>query len=146
MTGKDIAQALFKEGFSCSQAVLAAFSEAHGLDRETALRLSQAFGGGIARRADWCGAATGALLAIGLKYGRTRAEDEAARDRTYAVAAEFLRRFEDRFGALKCRDLLGCDIGTPEGAAEAEARRLHETRCADYVAAAADILEDLLGP
>lgn len=142
---KETALALFREGFSCSQAVLAAFSETYGLDRETALKLAQPLGGGIARRADWCGAATGALLAVGLKHGRTRAEDTVARDRTYAICAEFLRLFEARCGALKCRDLLGCDIGTPEGAAEAAARRLHETRCADYVAAAADLLENLLG-
>ncbi len=146
MTRKDTALALFREGFSCSQAVLAAFSEDHGLDRETALRLAQPLGGGIARRADWCGAATGALLAIGLKYGRTKAEDAAARDRTYQACGEFLLRFEARCGAFKCRDLLGCDIGTPEGAAEAASRRLHETRCVDYVAAAVDILEELLGP
>jgi C_GCAxxG_C_C family probable redox protein len=145
MTRKETALALFREGFSCSQAVLAAFSERYGLDRETALKLAQPLGGGIARRADWCGAVTGALLVIGLKLGRTRAEDAASRDRTYAVSAEFIRRFEARFGALKCRDLLGCDIGTPAGAAEASTRRLHETLCADYVSAAADLLEDLLG-
>ena len=144
MTRKRTARALFRKGFSCSQAVLAAFSEEYGLDRETALKLAQPFGGGIARRADWCGAATGALLVIGLKHGRTRAKDAAARDRTYALSAEFIRRFEARFGALKCRDLLGCDIGTPAGAAEASARRLHETVCAEFVAAAVDLLEELL--
>ena len=144
MTKKEAALALFREGFSCSQAVLAAFSEFYGLDRETALKLAQPLGGGIARRADWCGAVTGALLVIGLKHGRTRAEDVAARDRTYALSHECLLCFEALCGALKCRDLLGCDIGTPEGAAEASARRLHETLCADYVSAAVDILEDLL--
>lgn len=146
MTKKDIAAALFHEGFSCSQAVLGAVSDEYGLDRETALKLAQSFGGGIARRADWCGAVTGALMAIGLRFGRTRAEDAAARDRTYQACGEFILRFETRFGAVKCRDLLGCDIGTPEGAAEAAARRLHETRCADYVSAAVEILEEILGP
>ncbi len=143
-TKKESALALFGKGFSCSQAVLAAFSEDYGLDRETALKLAQPFGGGIARRADWCGAATGALLAIGLKYGRKRAKDTAARDRTYAATQDFLRRFEARSGALKCRDLLGCDIGTPGGAAEASARHLHETLCVQFVATAVEILEELL--
>ena len=51
------------------------------------------FGGGIARRADWCGALTGAFLVIGLKHGRIRAEDAAARDKTYALVQEFIARF-----------------------------------------------------
>ncbi len=70
MSRSDCAVSLFRQGFSCSQAVAAAFAEEFGLDKETALRLSQGFGGGIARSADWCGALTGAFLVIGLKHGR----------------------------------------------------------------------------
>jgi C_GCAxxG_C_C family probable redox protein len=144
MTKPDAAVACFRQGFSCSQAVLSAFAGELGLDRETALRLSQPFGGGIARRADWCGALTGAFLAVGLKYGRTKAEDGAARDRTYALVNELIARFEAGHGAVKCRDLLGCDIGTPAGQKEAEERKLHQTRCEDFVRDAAALLEEIL--
>jgi C_GCAxxG_C_C family probable redox protein len=144
MSRPEIALCLFRQGFSCSQAVAAAFAPDLGLDREAALRLAQPFGGGIARRADWCGAVTGAFLAIGLKHGRDRAEDAAARDRTYALVNEFIARFSARHGQLKCRDLLGCDIGTPEGQKQAEAQKLHQTKCEDFVRDAAAILEDLL--
>lgn len=144
MTRTEDALSLFRQGFSCSQAVAAAFAEELGLDRDAALRVSQPFGGGIARRADWCGAITGAFLAIGLKHGRTRAEDAAARDRTYALVQEFIRRFTDRHGHLRCKDLLGCDIGTPEGQKKAEEMNLHKTRCEDYVRDAVAILEEIL--
>jgi C_GCAxxG_C_C family probable redox protein len=144
MSRPEVALGLFRQGFSCSQAVAAAFAPDLGLDREAALRLAQPFGGGIARRADWCGAVTGAFLAIGLKHGRDRAEDAAARDRTYALVNEFIARFSARHGQLKCRDLLGCDIGTPEGQKQAEAQKLHQTKCEDFVRDAAAILEDLL--
>jgi len=144
MTRSDTAVACFRQGFSCSQAVLSAFAEDLGLDRETALRLSQPFGGGIARRADWCGALTGAFLAIGLKYGRTKAEDVAARDRTYALVNELIARFEAGHGTVKCRDLLGCDIGTPEGQKEADDRKLHRTICEELVRDAAALLEEIL--
>ena len=144
MSRPEIALCLFRQGFSCSQAVAAAFAPDLGLDREAALRLAQPFGGGIARRADWCGAVTGAFLAIGLKHGRDRAEDAAARDRTYALVNEFIARFSARHGQLKCRDLLGCDIGTPEGQKQAEAQKLHQTKCEDFVRDAAAILEELL--
>jgi len=144
MSRPEIALCLFRQGFSCSQAVAAAFAPDLGLDREAALRLAQPFGGGIARRADWCGAVTGAFLAIGLKHGRDRAEDAAARDRTYALVNEFIARFSARHGQLKCRDLLGCDIGTPEGQKQAEAQKLHQTKCEDFVRDAAAILEEIL--
>ena len=144
MTRAETAVALFRQGFSCSQAVAAAFAPDLGLERDAALRLSQPFGGGIARRADWCGAITGALLVIGLKHGRDRAEDEASRDRTYALANEFISRFAARHGQIKCRDLLGCDISTPEGRKTAERLNLHRTKCEDYVRDAAVLLEELL--
>ena len=144
MSRPEIALCLFRQGFSCSQAVAAAFAPDLGLDREAALRLAQPFGGGIARRADWCGAVTGAFLAIGLKHGRDRADDIAARDKTYALVNDFIARFAARHGELRCRDLLGCDIGTPEGQRQAEALKLHQTKCEALARDAAAILEELL--
>jgi C_GCAxxG_C_C family probable redox protein len=140
----DEALALFRSGFSCSQAVFCAFAVESGLDRETALRLSQPFGGGIAGGGDWCGALTGAFLAAGLKYGRVRPEDAAAKDKTYAVVRELTSRFAAGHGSFKCRDLLGCDIGTPEGRRKADELKLHRTKCEDLVAGAVALLEELL--
>ncbi|MBN2225228.1 MAG: C_GCAxxG_C_C family protein [Deltaproteobacteria bacterium] len=65
------AVAAFSEGFSCSQAVLSAFSEEPGLDRATALKISTAFGGGMASLGLTCEAVMGALMVIGLKNGGT---------------------------------------------------------------------------
>jgi len=144
MTHTDRALALFEEGFSCSQAVLAAFAEDYGLARETALRLAQPFGGGIARKGDWCGAVTGALMAIGLKHGRVRAGDTAARDRTYALVNEFVRRFRERHGAVRCNDLLGCEMGTPAGDKAIADGKLHDRVCRGLVRDAAEILDTLL--
>jgi C_GCAxxG_C_C family probable redox protein len=144
MTRSEQAAALFTEGFSCSQAVLAVYAPDFGLSRELALRISQPFGGGIAKSADWCGAATGALMVIGLRYGRVKAEDTEAKDKTYAVVQEFIRKFKARHGHLRCLNLLGCDIGTPEGQKVIESRRLHQTVCEPLVRDAVDILETLL--
>jgi C_GCAxxG_C_C family probable redox protein len=144
MIRSDTAISYFRQGFSCSQAVAAAFAPDLGLDRDTALRLSQPFGAGIARRADWCGALTGAFLVVGLTHGRDRADDRAARDKTYALVNEFIVRFTARHGQTKCRDLLGCDIGTPAGAKQADDQKLHQTLCEDLVRDAVAILEELL--
>lgn len=134
----------FRKGFSCSQAVLAAFGPDFGLDRETALKISQVFGGGLARSAGTCGAAAGAILVISLKHGRTRPEDTAARETTYALTREFLRIFRERHGKLDCRDLLGCDISTAEGSQKASELKLHDALCPEFIRTAGEILEELL--
>ena len=144
MTNADGALALFKEGFSCSQAVLAAYAEGLGLDRELALRIAQPFGGGIAKSGDWCGAVTGAFLVIGLKYGRVRANDAAAKDKTYALVQEFILRFKARHGTARCNELLGCDIATLEGQKTIEDKKLHQTVCEDLIRDAAAILDQIL--
>jgi C_GCAxxG_C_C family probable redox protein len=82
MTRADKAVALFREGYSCSQAVLAVFAQDFSLDRDTANRISQGFGGGIAHSDGICGAVSGAIMVIGLRYGRTRADDIVAKEKT----------------------------------------------------------------
>ena len=144
MNKKDEALSLFKQGYSCSQAVAAVFAEDHGLPVATAFRLSQGFGGGMARLAETCGAVTGAIIVVGLKHGRTRPEDDAAKERTYSLVQEFVRRFRSRHGALLCRELLGCDIGTAEGRKRVADEKFHDDLCPLLIASAVEILEDIL--
>jgi C_GCAxxG_C_C family probable redox protein len=144
MTAAQRAAESFESGFSCSQAVFAAFSEALGLERTTALKIAQPFGGGIAGTGSTCGAVTGALLVIGLKHGRSRPEDAAAKEKTYALVLEFIKRFRKRHGSIVCRELLGVDLSTPEGHEEARRRGLFSGRCLLFVSQAAEILEEIL--
>lgn len=144
MTSKDMALKLFKEGFSCSQAVLCAFSKELGLEHDAALKISDGFGGGMGRMGLTCGAVTGAFMVISLKYGRTKADDKACKDKTNSLINEFVKRFESIHGHLGCRELLGCSIGTPEGYAFAKENDLFEKRCNKYVIDAAQILDEIL--
>lgn len=138
-----LAAALFEQGFTCGQAVLAAHAARLGLERDAALRAACAFGGGVARTGGTCGAVNGALVAIGLAHGRTRVEDLAAREKTYEATRAFLDRFRAEHGALACRDLLGVDIGTPEGHQAAQDAGLFRTRCPGFVRGAARLVGTL---
>jgi C_GCAxxG_C_C family probable redox protein len=140
----DQAVALFREGFSCSQAVFAAFSSEFGLDHETSLRLSQPFGGGMAHMGEVCGAVAGAFMIIGLKHGRTKAEDLEARDRTYSMMREFVLRFRGLHGAIRCPGLIGLDLGTEEGTRLAKEKNIFQTLCVKFVEDAAAIVEEIL--
>lgn len=138
------AVASFQEGYSCSQAVLSAFAPQLGLDRDLALKISGPFGAGMGRLGETCGAVTGTFMVIGLLHGRTKADDQDTKERAYALVAELAGQFSQRNGALKCRELLGCDLGTPEGRQYAQDHELSATRCVNFVRDAAEIVEGML--
>ena len=71
----DKAERLFKEGYNCAQAVFAAFSDLYGIDEDTALRMSCAFGAGMGRMREVCGAVSGMALIAGLENGITDGKD-----------------------------------------------------------------------
>lgn len=144
MNGVQRAVSCFAEGFSCSQSVLSAFGPQLGLDRETALRVASAFGGGMGRRGETCGVVTGAFMVIGLKCGRTRVDNDEAREKAYNLVSEFVVEFESQHGSVICRELLGCDISTPEGLELAREMNLRTTRCPNFVRDAAEIIEQVL--
>jgi C_GCAxxG_C_C family probable redox protein len=136
--------ACFNEGFSCSQALLSTYGTEYGLDRETALRVAGGFGAGMGRMGEVCGAVTGAFMVIGLVHGKTRAEDEAAKERAYQLVREFADAFKSRNGSVLCRELLGCDLTTPEGRNVAKEKGLFTTLCPKLVRDAAEIVEQIL--
>ncbi|MFC2163874.1 C-GCAxxG-C-C family protein [Acidobacteriota bacterium] len=135
---------VFQEGFSCSQAVLEAFSEAMGLDRDLALKISQSFGGGMAHRGETCGAVTGALMVIGLQYGRTKSDDDAAKEQTYATVHEFIKRFKTKYDSIVCKEILGYDVSKDEEFKQAQEEEVFQSICPKLVQSAAEICEDLL--
>jgi C_GCAxxG_C_C family probable redox protein len=129
---------LHDEGFSCSQSVLAVFSEEFGLDEELAKKIATAFGGGIAGREEICGAVSGALMVIGLKFGRSSAANMEAKDNTYDLSSLFFQKFSKLHNSLLCKDLKSVDCQ-----ADVLPNIVHE-RCNGYIRDAVEILEDLL--
>ena len=127
---------LFENGYVCSQAVFAAFSEDYGLSKEQALKIGVCFGSGM-RKGEVCGACTGALMALGLKYGDDKAKSNE-------VCEKFLDEFKNENGSIICRDLLECDISTPEGVQFARDNGLFKEFCPKMVESAAKIVDKIL--
>jgi C_GCAxxG_C_C family probable redox protein len=144
MNTPEKAVSTFDQGFCCSQAVLSTFGEELGLDRTLALKLAESFGGGMGRMGLTCGAVTGAFMVIGLKHGRTSADDLVAKENTTRVVGEFVAKFEERNNTIVCKELLGWDISTERGHQRAKEHNLFETLCPKFVADAAEILEEIL--
>lgn len=140
----DDACALFIGGFSCSQAVLASFSEELGMDKETAYKISCGFGAGIARSGNICGTVSGALMVIGLMYGKAVPEDNAARETTYALVQEFLKNYSALHGSVMCPELLGYDMRDPARFAEAKEKKIAARLCPGLTKDAVIVLEKVL--
>lgn len=126
---------LFEDGYVCSQAVFGVFCEEFGLSKNDAFKIAACFGSGM-RQAEVCGACTGALMAIGLKYG----EDKKTCDR---LSNRFFEEFRKENGSFICRDLLECDISTPEGVKYALDNNLFREFCPKMVASAVKITEKI---
>ena len=89
-----------------------------------------------------CGAVTGAMLVLGFKVQEASTEKET-RFKVYDMNKEVVRRFEQKHGTIMCKDLLGVDVGTPEGRDKAVKDGLFRTLCPGFVRGAAQILSDM---
>lgn len=138
------AVAMFRSGFDCAQSVLAVVGGREGLSREMAVRLGEAFGAGMCSHDQTCGAVTGGLMAIGLRYSRGESKDQALREKAGRTAGEFMARFTARNGSVGCTGVLRVNLSQPGGHEEARRRNLFATTCAKAVGDAVEILEELL--
>ena len=136
----------FLAGMNCAQAVLCAFADRCGLDRETALKLASGFGGGIARQREVCGAITGMCMAADLIRGPGEASDKAAKDEHYAFIRGLCDAFRDETGSIVCRELLGLAPKQSDSpVSEARTAAYYAKRpCAELVELAAKILSEHL--
>lgn len=137
------AEALFREGYNCCQAVVGAFADVLGMDMETAMRLSSSFGGGIGRMREVCGAVSGMAMVAGLLYGPGDLSDPSAKGEHYKLVQKLAGKFREENGSIVCRELLEGVSVTSGATPEERTIRYYEKRpCAEYVKCAAQILEE----
>jgi C_GCAxxG_C_C family probable redox protein len=135
---------LFNQGFNCAQALLAVYGVELGLKQETALKIASAFGGGMGRMGETCGAVTGAFMIIGLKHS-TVMPNERERREVYRLVERFVERFKasNKYNSILCNELLGFDIGSKKEL-DNDNRRIIKERCPEYVRNAAQIIEEMI--
>ncbi|MGA2367906.1 MAG: C-GCAxxG-C-C family protein [Dehalococcoidia bacterium] len=144
MSKADSAEAVLTKGFNCSQAVVSTFAEEFGLDRTMAYRVAAAFGGGIGHLGEACGAVTGAVIVIGLKYGMTELDGVQSNKEAYKKVQQLVEQFRSRDGSHLCRELLGFDIDDRQARKEAFKKGIPQKVCTKAVRDAVEIVEDLI--
>lgn len=144
MNHATVAGDLFLEGYNCAQAVFLAFADVTGFDRETALKLSSSFGGGMGRMREVCGAVSGALMVAGILWGYAELDDEKKKEH-YALVQEIARRFRERHGTIICRELLkGVETDASPTPSARDAGYYQKRPCLRMVENAAAVLDELL--
>lgn len=137
------AESRFLKSMNCSQAVLEVYSQELGMPVPLAKPVATGFAGGMGMGSE-CGALTGAIMVIGLKYGKTTDTDAVADRETFKRIAKLVEQFRARHGDLACSKLLGTDMSTPEGVKAAEEAGLFTSLCPQFVRSACEILDEVL--
>ena len=131
---------LFSDNYNCAQSVFSVFAEDLGLDLNTSLKITTPFGGGICGRQKVCGAVTGALMAIGTKYGKGFGDTDEKKTKTREISEEFMQEFEKRNSSLDCIDILGVDMKTEQGQEIIQRENLTKVKCEKCVKDAVELV------
>ena len=134
--------AYHKQGYNCCQSVVAAFSDKVNMSEEALMNIGSGFGAG-AGTGEMCGAITGAIMALNLMTPVDMEDPVGSKKRAVAQSKEFQKRFKERFGYLRCQDLLANKTTANEMTAAANALGLTK-HCDIMVVTAAEIVEEML--
>lgn len=132
----------FEKGLDCSQVVMGYMAQDIGLELETARKLSACFGGGM-MSGETCGAITGALMAIGMKYGHSLENDHDQKQVMVSKTSEFKEEFFKKYPSSMCKNLLGHDISVPEDMEKILEKGLLFNFCPKLVLDVVNILEKI---
>ncbi len=136
------AKAYFEEGYNCAQSVAGAFAGEMGMEPEAVFRLISAFGGGMGRLREVCGAVSGMFFVVGALYGYEDPKAFEEKKELYSRVQTLAAAFEKENGSIICRELLGLmekrEAPTPE---RRTAAYYAKRPCGELVRQAAEILE-----
>ncbi|MBQ7962401.1 MAG: C_GCAxxG_C_C family protein [Clostridia bacterium] len=146
MSKREVAVALFEEGFNCAQAVAAAFCDETGVSRETMVKMASGFGGGFGRLREVCGAVSGMVLVANMIFGYESPTDNEAKMDWYKDIQSIVLEFKHRNGSYICHQLL--DLPENDDKSPVPEKRTAEyykkRPCKEIVGEAADILEKFI--
>ena len=132
----------FRKGYNCAQSVFITYAEEFGIDKETALKLSSSFGGGMGRLREVCGAVSSMFAIAGLKEGYISPNDDDAKAKHYELIQNLAHKFKEKYGTIICRELLELPEGADSPVPSKRTEQYYQDRpCEAFVRLAAEIIE-----
>jgi len=131
---------------SCSQAIFATYGEylsSGRIDYDMCMKIASGFGGGIASSGNVCGALTGAIMALGIKYGGTKMEKDVTQ-----ISTKLLNEFKELNGSVLCGELINHELVTDGLITDEDIQHAFESgafnNCLKYVADVAKLMEKFI--
>lgn len=143
MERSEQAKEVFLSGYNCAQSVVLSFSDDLKYSKELAMKISAGFGAGMGRLQETCGAVSGAIMVLGLIKGEQVNNNDELKSEAYSSVKELSKEFTAAYHTTNCREIIGCDLNTPEGAAKFKDEKIMENVCAGCVAKAVQIVESI---
>lgn len=133
----------FPEGrpHNCCESVLLTLMEYMGVKSDLIPKIATGIGAGFSLNGLTCGAISGAVMALGVKYGRKTSLENP--QKTWLKADDFIEAFRVRWGATTCRELTGLDVKSAEGMKE-YLKSVHDYACTERVKFAVEKAIELL--
>ena len=142
------AQAYFKAGYNCAQAVVMAFDDVMQISPDELARLAAPFGGGMGRMREVCGTVSGMTFLVGAIKPSTNPSNLEERKENYALVQLFADKFREENGDIVCRRLLGLEPVVERAETAMPSERTSEyyrkRPCSEYVGCAARIVAEYL--
>lgn len=128
----------------CSQTLLLTFQELLGLEDELTFRAAGPLCAGLGM-GKTCGALTGGIMVLGLKYGRSRIDEGAGGLFSGLLMAQSLvRKFEQEYGTTSCIEISKLDWTDTDAVIQAINNPEFIARCAQVVGKTAEMVAALI--
>ncbi len=119
------------------------FADDLKFSKELAQKMAAGFGGGMGMQQETCGAVTGAIMVLGLLKGEEVNNNDELKSAAYGGVKDLIRDFVTAYKTTQCRELIDCDLNTPEGSAKFTEEKIMENICAGCVEKAVQIIEEI---
>lgn len=130
------------EGFLCVEAVFMTLADLHGTESDLIPKVASGFAAGIARTSHICGAVSGAIMGLGLWFGRNKPVQRERK--VYWYSRKFIEEWEKSHSSTNCTELLGVNLDKPEGNDQFYAEDMWEKKCKRYISEAVSLAYDIL--
>ncbi|MHA2232091.1 MAG: C-GCAxxG-C-C family protein [Candidatus Hodarchaeales archaeon] len=135
-----------EKGFLCSEAVLLAISDLLAINSDLIPLIATGFAAGIGRHGAICGAISGGIIGLGLRFGRSQPAPTNNEDtkRPYWYSTELLARFKETYPTILCNELTGCDLSDPADVERYYSENKWGTTCRELITTVAGLTYDIL--
>ena len=137
------AMELFVGGYNCAQAVAVACCDVTGLDEKQTAKMVSAYGGGMGRLREVCGAVSGMLFVLGCLYGYDNSDADETKKELYTQVQGLAAGFREQCSSIICRELLDNPPSDPNPSPRT-AEYYKERPCTLMVKTAAVLMDEFI--